>query len=141
VSKADIKDSDKIVRLDPINAQRGIGYVSHAESKSSLGNNKGAIEDCDAAIHIDPNLAEAYETRAEAKSNLGNESGAIEDYDKVVQLKPDYAKAYYKRGRAKAEIGSVSGAKADLQTALKLVGQESDKPLKTDIEEALRHLE
>ena len=140
-NKAAIEDYDEGIRLAPIDALRAIGYVSRAEAKSNLRNDKGAIEDCDAAIRIDPNLAEAYETRAEAKSNLGNKSGAIEDYDKVVDLKPGYAKAYYKRGRAKAEIGNVSEAKADLQTALKLAEQESDKPLKTDIEKALRHLE
>ena len=140
-NKAAIEDYDEGIRLAPIDALRAIGYVSRAEAKSNLRNDKGAIEDCNAAIRIDPNLAEAYETRAEAKSNLGNKSGAIEDYNKVVDLKPGYAKAYYKRGRAKAEIGNVSEAKADLQTALKLAEQESDKPLKTDIEKALRHLE
>ncbi len=140
-SKAAIEDYDKGMRLVPIDALRAIGYVSRAEAKSDLGNNKGAIEDCDAAIRIDPNLAEAYEARAEAKSNLGDTSGAIEDYDKVIHLKLDYAKAYYKRGRAKAKIGNVSEAKEDFQTALKLVEQEGDKPLKTDIEDTLRHLE
>ena len=140
-NKAAIEDYDQALHLVSIDALRAIGYVSRAEAKSNLRNDKGAIEDCDAAIRIDPNLAEAYETRAEAKSNLGNKSGAIEDYNKVVDLKPGYAKAYYKRGRAKAEIGNVSEAKADLQTALKLAEQESDKPLKTDIEKALRHLE
>ena len=139
--KAAIEDYDQGLRLVPIDALRAIGYVSRAEAKSDMGNNKGAIEDCDAAIRIDPNLAEAYEARAEARSNLRDTSGAVEDYDKVVHLKPSYANAYYKRGRAKAEIGNVSEAKADLQTALKLAEQENDKPLKTDIEEALRQLE
>ncbi len=140
-NEAAIEDYDQGLRLVPIDALRAIGYVSRAAVKSNLGNNKGAIEDCDAAIRIDPDLVEAYETRAEAKSNLEDTSGAIEDYNEVIHLKPSYAKAYYKRGRAKAKIGNVSEAKVDLQTALKLTEQENDKPLKTDIAEALRHLE
>lgn len=140
-NEAAIEDYDQGLRLVPIDALRAIGYVSRAAVKSNLGNNKGAIEDCDAAIRINSDLVEAYETRAEAKSNLGDTSGAIEDYNEVIHLKPGYAKAYYKRGRAKAKIGNVSEAKVDFQTALKLTEQESDKPLKTDIEEALRRLE
>ena len=139
--EAAIEDYDSGIRLVPIDALRAIGYVSRAEAKSNLGNDKGAIEDCDTAIRIDPNLAEAYEARAGAKSNLGNKSGAIEDYDVVIRLKPDYAKAYYKRGRAKVGIGNISEAKADLQTALKLVVQKNDKPLKTNIEETLGRLD
>ena len=46
-----------------------------------------------------------------------------------------------KRSLIELTSGNVSEARADLQTALKLAEQESAKPLKTDIEEVLRHLE
>ena len=102
-----------------------------------IGDNRGAIEDSDAAVRLDPNLAEAYKIRGDAKSNLGNHNTAIIDYDIAIHLKPDYAEAYYKRGSAKLEIGNVSEAKIDFRTALKLAESEGTPPLKDDIEKSL----
>lgn len=120
-------------------------YVHRGTAKDELDDLKGAIEDYDEAVRLKPIddalAALAYLKRAEAKLALGENRAAVEDYDEVIHLKPSDAKAYYKRGRAKAGIGNISEAKADLQTALKLVAQEKNKMLKTNIEETLRHLD
>lgn len=139
--KGAIEDFSKAVHIVPedIDFVASV-YGRQAVAKLALNDNKGAIEDCDAAILLDPGLAEVYKTRGEARSNLGNHNGATKDYDAAVSLKPDYTEAYYKRGCAKVEIGNVSEAKADLRAALKLARWESDQALKADIEEKLRLL-
>ena len=66
---------------------------------------KGAIQDYDKAIELNPNSAYAYNNRGYAKFQLQEDYQAIEDYDKAIELDPNYAQAYhYNRGVAKAEF-------------------------------------
>ena len=140
-------------------------YIGRASTKSDLGNNEGAIEDCNTAIALKPEntvLAVTYIVRGKAKSSKGDKKDGIIDYDKAIQLEPNYAEFYYHRGVANAAMKRTSEAETDFKTALKLLEQVvsvsksvnkkigpsglsfylSVRPdLKDDIEKALRELE
>lgn len=47
---------------------------------------QGAIKDCDEAIRLDPNNAEAYLKRGTLKQYLGDEQGANIDFEKAKLL-------------------------------------------------------
>ena len=67
-------------------------YVNRSSAKVDLGDYKGAIGDCNAAIGLKPQdaiLAIAYVNRGEAKSDLGDYNGAIEDSNTAIGLKTD----------------------------------------------------
>ena len=51
-----IEDYDKVIELDPNNAE---AYNNRGSSYHSLGQNERATEDFDKAIELDPNNAEA----------------------------------------------------------------------------------
>jgi tetratricopeptide (TPR) repeat protein len=66
-----------------------------------LGDKKGAIEDYNQALQINPNYAKAYYLRGVARALSGDKKGAIEDFQKAADLfqqqgKPENAqKALY----------------------------------------------
>ena len=141
-NKSAIKDYDAALQRVSENPElAAYVYSRRAAAKLNINDMTGAIEDCNTAVRLDPDLAEAYEVRGDAQSKLGNYPEAIKDYDTAIYLKPDAAKVYYKRGTAQSEIGKASEAKINFRTALKLTKSEGDEALKTDIEKALRHLE
>ena len=59
-----------------------------------------AIEDCDKAIQLNPDLTDAYVVRGNAYRDKGKFDIAIMDYSKAIRLKPDYVDAYIVRGNA-----------------------------------------
>ena len=65
-----------------------------------LGKHKGAIEDLDKAIELNPNNEAGYINRGNSKNNFGQYQEAIEDYDKAIQLNPNNQDAYFYRKNA-----------------------------------------
>jgi len=61
-----------------------------------------AIADCDAAIQLDPNYAQAFNFRGLAYEDKGDIDRAIGDYSETIRLDPGYAPAYHNRGRPDA---------------------------------------
>ncbi|MBD2414178.1 tetratricopeptide repeat protein [Nostoc calcicola FACHB-3891] len=59
---------------------------------------RGAIEDYNEAIKINPNFAKAYYNRGNAHYDLGEKQEAIEDYNQAIKLNSKYAEAYYQHG-------------------------------------------
>jgi len=57
-----------------------------------------AIADCNQAIRLVPNYAEAYVNRGDVYKDKGNRDKAIADYNQAIKLAPNYAEAYFKRG-------------------------------------------
>ena len=106
-------------------------YVNRSSVKVDLGDYKGAIEDCNAAIRLKPRdtiLAIAYVNRGEAKSDLGDYNGSIEDCNTVIGLKPIdtiLAGTYNVRGKAKANQGNNIDSIMDYNKAIQL---EPDHP-------------
>ncbi len=61
-------------------------------AKINLGDNRGAIQDCNVAIELDPKGALAYYNRAGAKINLGQKDSGCLDLSKAGEL--GYMDAY-----------------------------------------------
>ena len=98
-----------------------------AYTKTDLGNRElkagkpeKAIEYYDAALRLNPNLAETYLKRADTKEELGDLTGAITDYDMTIKLNPEEDAAHNNRGLAKYKLDDFAGAIADYDRAIKL---------------------
>ena len=79
-----------------------------------------ALEAYDAAIRLDPQLAEAYNNRGIVRYELGQFSAAIEDYSTAIRLKSNYADALNNRGNAYAALEQFQSAENDFRAALRL---------------------
>jgi tetratricopeptide (TPR) repeat protein/S1-C subfamily serine protease len=95
-------------------------YSNRGDAKSIAGDNKGAIDDYDTAIYINPEYADGYNNRGNAKRDLGDSKGAITDFDTAIRINPKYDKAYNNRGNAKRDLGDKQGAIADFDTAIRI---------------------
>jgi len=107
-------------------AAEQLQLLHSAFTNSDLGDKQKAIDDCDKAIQINPNYADAYSARAIIKYELGDKQGAIDDCDKVIQLNPDDADAYGARGQARYESGDKQGAIADYNKVIQLNPNDAD---------------
>ena len=79
-----------------------MAYNSRSAAKNHLNDYNGAILDCNKAIDLNPQYAEAYNNRGTAKRGLNDHNGAIADYDKAIELNPQYANAYRNRAEVQA---------------------------------------
>ena len=70
-------------------AQTAEEYVNDCLKKSNYGDYEDAIEDCNKAIELNPEIAEAYNNRAIAKMNLDELQSALQDINKAIELDPD----------------------------------------------------
>ena len=70
---------------------------------------KGAIEDLNKALELDPKNAKAYSRRGVAKLMLDDLKGAMTDLDKGIELNPNDAVSYINRGSAKVKLGDYKG--------------------------------
>ncbi|WP_144053255.1 tetratricopeptide repeat protein [Xenococcus sp. PCC 7305] len=70
-----------------------------------------AIRACEAALKLNPELAEAYKVLGDANQSLGEFSKAIGYYGKAIALKPDFPEAY-------ANLGSLYAQQSKWQQAL-----------------------
>ncbi len=92
-------------------------YLEQGNAKYNLQDYRGAIQDFNKAIEINPQLAEAYLNRGNAKDDLQDYSGAIQDYNKAIEINPQLAEAYLNRGNAKYRLNDKSGACLDWSKA------------------------
>jgi len=97
-----------------------IAYEQRANAKDALGDKRGALDDYDKAIELNPLNAETFNNRGNTEDDLGNHNQAIEDYNKAIKLNPKYTDAYYNRGIAKYSISDFKGAIEDYNVAIAL---------------------
>jgi len=88
--------------------------------KAEEGDYKGAIEDFNQVLSINPNQGTAYAFRGAARAELREYSRAIEDLTQALQLNPHHAAAYAYRGDAQAELTNYRKAIEDYTQALRL---------------------
>jgi len=101
-------------------AQTAEEYFEKGNAKIDKTDYRGAIQDYNKAIELNPNHANAYFARGLAKRKLGDYRGAIQDFDKTIELDSDLAPAYANRGLAKIGLGQKNSGCLDLSKAAKL---------------------
>ncbi len=79
-----------------------------------------ASEDCDAAIRLDPDFAQAYNNRGLARQALGDLTGAIDDFSAALEHHGQLSEAYNNRGALRMQLGQSQEALADLNEAVRL---------------------
>src|SRR5258706_1840703 len=76
-----------------------LGVIAHQR-----GNHAEAVLQIDAALKINPNVAEALSNRGIALMELKRPDEALASYDKAIALKPDSAETFYNRVDPLAEL-------------------------------------
>lgn len=92
-------------------------YAS-AVRKAEYFNFKGALNDLNEAIRLNPRYIKAYTYRGYVKDELDDYQGALTDYNKAVDLKGDDYEAYARRGALKKRYKDYDGAIEDLNLAI-----------------------
>ncbi len=87
---------------------------------------KGANEDYNKAIEINPKYANAYNNRGNIKSKQMIFIEAIKDYNKAIDLNSQFVEAYCNRGIAKENLGDNRGAIKDFDRAIEIHSEYSD---------------
>jgi len=96
-------------------------YLRSAIDKQGSGDNKGAVEDCNKALSIDPANAYVFNVRGLANYNLGLYDDAIADYNRTIAAnKTNNAIAYNYRGACQYAKNNLLNAKNDFTAAIHL---------------------
>lgn len=114
---AAIADFDRALAL---NGEPRALLLSHrATVRQASGDVAGAFDDANAAIRLDPKLAEAYRVRAAVSYDLGRKADALADFTKAIELEPDDAWQWAHRAMVRQDLGDTEQGLYDLREALK----------------------
>jgi S1-C subfamily serine protease/Tfp pilus assembly protein PilF len=91
-----------------------------AGQKSQKGDYRGAINDYDRVLALNPQFEEVYFRRGIARSLLKDWQGAEADYTQAIAIKPGHAQAYLHRGSIRNTLNNWQGAKSDFDIAIAL---------------------
>ncbi|MGE0433494.1 MAG: tetratricopeptide repeat protein [Planctomycetota bacterium] len=108
-----------------IDAYREVGaevpwerFHDRAFVRHLIGDPRGAIDDCNAALRIQPDAVGTLINRSNAHLAIGERTAAIADLDEAVKLQPDNATAHANRAAVRCSDGDLDGALADCEAAL-----------------------
>ena len=90
-----------------------------------------AIQACEAALKLNPKLAEAYKLLGDANQSLGSLSIAIGYYGKAIAIKPDFPEAY-------ANLGTLYAQQQQWQQALDYYQKALE--IQPDLAEVYKHV-
>lgn len=101
-------------------AERAQAHRSRGAEWANKGDFDRAISDYDAALRIDPKLADAYHYRGSAWAHKGNPDRAIADFDAALRLNPKDSGALHARAVEWTVKGDYARAQADYDSVLRL---------------------
>jgi len=110
-----IKEFDEAIKLSP---NYGNAFANRAAAYQKKNDYERAAQDT--AIHLEPNLAAAWNGRCWVRAILGQLQVALADCNKAVALKPNDAGTYDSRGLTHLKMGEFNSAIQDYSTALRL---------------------
>jgi tetratricopeptide (TPR) repeat protein len=109
------------VERDPAAARaEAVRHNERGMQRRRGGDLRGALEDFDVALRLNPDLAVVYNNRGTTLHELGDVEGALADFDAALCLDPNYADAHGNRAALRLERGDADGAAADCRRALEL---------------------
>ena len=73
-------------------------YFFRGIAKYNLGDIRGAKNDFDRSVRLNPVFINGYHYRGIAESRFGNYDAALEDFRKAAELRPGYEGIYFSRG-------------------------------------------
>jgi len=79
-----------------------------------------ALDDCNAAIKLDPKSAEIFDSRGLVRLRMGENDKAIADYNESLRLRPKSPWSLYGRGVGRLRKGQTSDGQADIAAATAL---------------------
>lgn len=94
-------------------------YAHRGQVRLALQDYQGTLEDCDLALHHDPEYSEAYSYRSKARYFLGDKAGAMEDCNRAIELNPESVESYL--GRSLMQVHDPQLALADLDRAIEII--------------------
>ncbi len=99
---------------------QSITYSTRGVAKHILGDYKGAIDDFNKSIRLNPACARDYSNLGCSKNELGDFEDSIADFNEAIRRNPDDSDAYYNRASSKLDLGNHKGAIADYDEAIRL---------------------
>ncbi|NEP39810.1 MAG: tetratricopeptide repeat protein [Okeania sp. SIO2H7] len=95
-------------------------FYKHGLEKEKEEVYRGALEEFNLAIEINPKDINVLMKRGNLREKLEEDRKAIEDYDRAISLNSSHAKAYYFRGNIRQKLGDYWGAIGDYNQAIRL---------------------
>lgn len=92
-------------------------YINKGYEKILDEDYKGALEQFNKAIELDPRNVEAYNNRGIVFGILGDHYRAIQDFNMAIDLKPTDSEAYKSRGVSKLYLNQKQSGCLDLAKA------------------------
>lgn len=99
---------------------KGDDLFLQADEKLKRRDYKGAIEDFNQGLRLNPSYEAAYIGRGIARSHTKDNQGAIEDLSQAIRINPSGIRAYALRASSKSALGDKRGAIADYDQAIRL---------------------
>lgn len=108
------------------NSRSSVDLLNRGRDRFQHGDYKGAIEDFNQVIVLNPNNASAYYNRGLVLHELGDDLNAVGNFDRALQLNPRDGFAYLHRAGARYGLGDQPGTIQDLQLAAQLFKAQGD---------------
>ena len=110
----------ELVEREQMEVDRSIAYIARAYSHFYAREYEAAIDDCDAAINLNPSCISALRTRAASFFNNGSLMYALRDRDRAIELEPRNADLYHARSEVRFYLGDLWGEIRDLSRTVEL---------------------
>ena len=112
---------DLWLRAHPTDGRRVFALNGRCWARAQSGRDLDkALDDCNEAVRLHPEMAGILDSRGMVQLRLGNLDRAIADYDAALAKNPNIAWSLYGRGLAKQRKGLKDEGAADIAAAVKL---------------------
>ncbi|MBD6617102.1 tetratricopeptide repeat protein [Komarekiella sp. 'clone 1'] len=106
--------------ISPTTEMSAKNFYDRGLEKSTKKDHKGAIEDFNEVLRLDPNFTLAYYKRGDARSALKDYKGGIEDLNQYIRINPKDANSYVSRGWAYYNLYNYKQATIDYNKAIEI---------------------
>ena len=93
-------------------------YINRALTRYHRQELRGAMNDYDLALDLDPNNVLGHYNRGLLRAQVGDDNRAIEDFNVVIDCEPENTMAIFNRALLLTQTGDFEGAELDLNRVL-----------------------